>query len=155
MKTNRVKLSTGTYKELFTALRNIMQDLKHRVVKDQSRRSVPVMNLVQMAEMYVVQSSQADNIRITKSGDYSLKTLAPADFLHAKSTWEKMGITKGQLPHIVRYNEYGRDHEAYMTMNGLEIDPDSQQFQLEMLNLSTYPSTLIHETLESKSRRNK
>ena len=146
MTTNRVKLSTGTYKELFTALRNIMQDLKHRVVKDQSRRSVPVMNLVQMAEMYVVQSS--DNIRITKSGDYSLKTLAPEDFLHTKSTWEKMGITKGQLPHIVRYDEYGRNYEAYMTMNGLEIDPDSQQFQRKMLNLDTYPATLIHETLE-------
>ncbi len=68
-----MKLSTGTYKELFTALRNIMQDLKHRVVKDQNRRLVPVMNLIQMAEMYVVQSS--DNIRITISGDYSLKTL--------------------------------------------------------------------------------
>ena len=136
MTTNRVKLSTGTHKELFNALRSIMQDLKHRVVKDQNRRSVPVMNLVQMAEMYVVQSS--DNIRITKSGDYSLKTLAPEDFLHTKSTWEKMGITKGQLPHIIRYYAYGRDHEAYMTMNGLEIDPESQQFQRKMLNLSTY-----------------
>ena len=35
-----------------------------------------------------------------------------------------------------------------MTMNGLEIDPDSQQFKRKMLNLSTYPATLIHETLE-------
>ena len=35
-----------------------------------------------------------------------------------------------------------------MTMNGLEIDPASQQFQRKMLNLSTYPATLIHETLE-------
>jgi hypothetical protein len=112
MTTNRVKLSTGTHKELFNALRSIMQDLKHRVVKDQNRRSVPVMNLVQMAEMYVVPSS--DNIRITKSGDYSLKTLAPEEFFHTKSTWEKMGITKGQLPHIVRYDEYGRDDEAYI-----------------------------------------
>jgi hypothetical protein len=82
MTTNRVKLSTGTYKELFIALRNIMQDLKHRVVKDQKRRLVPVINLVQMPEMHVVQSS--DNIRISKSGDYSLKTLAPEEFLHTK-----------------------------------------------------------------------
>jgi hypothetical protein len=49
------------------------QDLKHRVVKDQNRRSVPVMNLVQMAEMYVVQGS--DNIHITENGEFSLKTL--------------------------------------------------------------------------------
>ncbi len=48
MTTNRVKLSTGTYKELFIALRRNMQDLKHRVVKDQNRRSVPIMNLVFM-----------------------------------------------------------------------------------------------------------
>ena len=53
MTTNRVKLSTATYKELFGAIRSIMQDLKHGVVKDQHRRSVPIMNLVQMAELYI------------------------------------------------------------------------------------------------------
>ncbi len=35
-----------------------------------------------------------------------------------------------------------------MTMNGLEIDPASQEFKRRMLHLSTYPATLIHETLE-------
>jgi hypothetical protein len=80
MTTNRVKLSTATYKELFGAIRSIMYDLKHGVVKDQHRRSIPIMNLVQMAELYVVQSSE--NVRLTTSGDYSLKRLAPEDFLH-------------------------------------------------------------------------
>ncbi len=93
MTTNSAKLSTGTHKELFIAIRSIMQDLKHRVVKGQNCSVVPVMNLVQMAEMYVVQSS--DNIQITSQGDYSLTTLAPEDFLHTKSTWEEMGIMKG------------------------------------------------------------
>ncbi len=102
MTTNQVKLSTATYKELFGAINSIMHDLRHGVVKDQHRRSVPIMNLVQMAELYVVQSS--DNVRVTKDGDYSLKSLAPEDFLHTKSTWEKIGITKGQLPHIVQYD---------------------------------------------------
>ncbi len=55
-----------------------LEDLKHQVVKDQNRRSVPVMNLVQMAEIYVVQSS--DNICITKNGEYSLKTFGPGKF---------------------------------------------------------------------------
>ncbi len=104
-----------------------MQDLKHRVVKDQNRRSVLVMNLMQIAEMYhVVKSS--DNIRITRQGDYSLKLLAPEDFLHTKWTWEKMGVMKFRLPHILQYDEHGRKHEAYMSTNGLEIDPESQQF---------------------------
>jgi hypothetical protein len=31
----------------------------------------------------------------------------------------------------------------------LEIDPESQEFKCRMLNLSTYPVTLIHETLEA------
>ncbi len=52
------------------------------------------MNLVQIAENeiaeYVVQSS--DNIRITSQWDFSLELLAPEDFLHTESTWEKMGI---------------------------------------------------------------
>ncbi len=146
MTTNCAKLSTGTYKEIFLAIRITMQDLKHRVFKDQNRLSVPVMNLVHIAEMYVVQSS--DNIRITSQGDYSLQLLAPQDFFHTKSTWEKMGIMKGRLPHLVRFDENGRKHEAYMTMIGLEIDPESQEFKRRMLNLSTYPATLIHETLE-------
>ena len=145
MTTNRVKLSTATYKELFGAIRAIMHDLRHGVVKDQHQRSVPIMNMVQMAELYVVQSS--DNIHVTRGGYYSLKSLAPEDFLHTKSTWEKMGITKGQLQHIVQYDANGIEHEAYITMNGLEIDPESQQFKRKMLNLSTYPSTVIHETL--------
>ena len=84
MTTNRVKLSTATYKELFTAIRSITHDLKHSLVKDQHRRSVPIMNLVQMAELYVVQSS--DNVRVTKNGDHSLKSLAPYDFLHTRTT---------------------------------------------------------------------
>jgi hypothetical protein len=58
-----------------------------------------------------------------------------------------MGITKGQLPHIVQYDANGIEHEAYMTMNGLEIDSESQKFKRKMLNLSTYPSSVIHETL--------
>jgi hypothetical protein len=35
-----------------------------------------------------------------------------------------------------------------MTMNGLEIDPESQQFKRKMLNSSTYPATSIDKTLE-------
>ncbi len=87
MTTNRVKLSTATYKELFTAIRSITHDLKHSVVKDQNHRLVTIINLVQMAELYVVQSS--DNVRPTSQGDWSLKRLAPEDFLQVRSTWEK------------------------------------------------------------------
>ena len=35
-----------------------------------------------------------------------------------------------------------------MTMNGLEIDPESQPFKRKILDLSTYPATLMHETLK-------
>jgi hypothetical protein len=35
-----------------------------------------------------------------------------------------------------------------MNMNGMEIDPESQEFQRRLLNLSTYPATLIHETMK-------
>jgi hypothetical protein len=82
---------------------------------------------VQMAEMYVVQSS--GNIRITSQGDYSsfLKLLAfrTEDFLDTKSTWKKMGIVKGRLPNIVRFDEHWRKYEQFMTMKGLETDPES------------------------------
>jgi hypothetical protein len=84
MTTNRAKLSTGTYnlKEMFVALRNTIQDLKH--VDRQRPKSPFGTSLVQMAEVCVVQSS--DNVRITSQGDCSLKHLAPEDFLHTKST---------------------------------------------------------------------
>ncbi len=88
-------LSTGTYKEMFIAIRNIMQDLKDRVVKDQNRRSVPIMNLVQIAEMYVAQSS--DNTRITSQWDFSLELLAPEDFLHTESTCREWASCKADF----------------------------------------------------------
>ncbi len=86
MTTIRVKLSTATCKELFIAVRSILHELKHSTVKNQSRRSVPVMNLVQMSELYVAQSS--DNVRPTAQGDWSLKRMSPEDFLHVRSSWE-------------------------------------------------------------------
>ena len=102
MTTIRVKLSTATYKELFIAIRNITHKLKHSTVKDQNRRSVPnllpIMNLVQMAELYVAQSS--DNVRPTSHGDWSLKGMAAEDFLQVRSSWEKLGILRNHLPNI-------------------------------------------------------
>ena len=58
-----------------------------------------------------------------------------------------MGITRNHLPNLVQYDANGKEYEAYMTMNGLEIDSKSQQFKRKMLNLSGYPPSLIHETL--------
>ena len=124
MTTNRVKLSTATYKELFTAIRSITHDLKHSTVKDQNRRSVPIMNLVQMAELYVAQSS--DNVRPTPQGDWSLKRMSGEDFLQTRSTWERLGILRNHLPNLVQYDANGKECEAYMTMTCLEIDPTSQ-----------------------------
>ncbi len=114
MTTNRVKLSTATYKELFTAIRSITHDLKHSVVKDQHRKSVPIMNLVQMAELYVAQSS--DNVRPTSQGDWSLKRMAAEDFLQTRSTWERLGILRNHLPNLVQYDANGKECEAYMTI---------------------------------------
>ena len=134
MTTNRVKLSTATYKELFGAIRSIKHDLKHSVVKDQHRRSVPIMNMVQMAELYVAQSS--DNVRPTSQGDWSIKGMTTEDWLQVRSSWEKLGILRNHLPNLVQYDANGKECEAYMTMTGLEIDPKSQQFKRKMLNLS-------------------
>ena len=145
MTTKRVKLSTATYKELFIAVRSILHELKHSTVKNQSRRSVPVMNLVQMSELYVAQSS--DNVRPTAQGDWSLKRMGPEDFLRVRSSWEAIGILRNHLPYLVQYDANGNECEAYMTMTGLEIDPTCQQFKRRMMNLSTYPPSLIHETL--------
>jgi hypothetical protein len=101
------------------------------------------MNLVQMAEMYF--GKRSAYVRITIQGGNSFEHLAPEDFLHTKSTWENMGIMKRRLLHSVRYNEYGGEHGACMTMNGLEIDPESQEFERRLLNSTTYPATLIRD----------
>ncbi len=55
---------------------------------------------------------------------------------------------KGRPQYILRYDEHGRKHEAYMTVNCLDIDPKNQEFKCRMLNSSTYKANLIHETLE-------
>jgi hypothetical protein len=82
-----------------------MQDLKHRVVIDQNRRSVPVTNLVQMAKMYVVQGS--DNIRITSQG------IIRSSIWLLKNSCTPTRRARKNVPnesHIVRYDEQGKEH---------------------------------------------
>jgi hypothetical protein len=60
-----------------------------------------------------------------------------------------MGISKGCLPNIVYVGEATDvEHEAYMTMNGLEVDPEKEEYKRMIATLSSYPASLVHETMQ-------
>ena len=66
-----INLTTAPYKTLFMITREMTSELMSRVIKDPNRKPVKIWNLIQMAELYVVQSS--DKARITRCGGLSLK----------------------------------------------------------------------------------
>ena len=60
-----------------------------------------------------------------------------------------MGISKGCLPNIVYVDEAtGVEHEAYMTMHGLEVDPEKEEYKRMIATLSSYPASLVHKTMQ-------
>ena len=54
-----------------------------------------------------------------------------------------MGIKKGELPLIVYIDPItGEEHEAPMTMNGIEIDPTDPEVIRRMNHLISFPVTV-------------
>ena len=142
-----INLTTAPYKTLFLITREMTSELMSRVIKDPNRKPVKIWNLIQMAELYVVQSS--DKARITRCGGISLKSATPADLQQNKTTWEKLGITKGCLPNIVYLDEdTGEEYEAFITMNGLEIDIENEEYIRKINTLISFQHTMVHEAMQ-------
>ncbi len=63
-----------------------------------------------------------------------------------------MGITKGCLPNSVNVDEATSvKHEAYMTMNGLEVDTENEEYTRKVATLSSVPASLVHEAMQMTS----
>ena len=145
--TKPIKVSKAPHKTLFKTCRDMMIELRTRVIKTQSRKSLPIWGLVQMSQMYVVKSS--DKVVFTRDGGISLKQFSASDFQHTKKTWEVMGITKGCLPNIVYVDPVtGVEYEAYMTMNGLEVDQETEEYKRMIATLTSFPASMVHEAMQ-------
>jgi len=97
--------------------------------------------------MYVVKSS--DKVVFTRDGGISLKQFSASGFQHTKKTWEVMGINKGCLPNIVYVDPVtGVEYEAYMTMNGLEVDPETEEYKRMIATLTSFPASMVHEAMQ-------
>jgi hypothetical protein len=69
--TKHVKVSKGNLDDIFNACREFRNELTHKTVKDEHRRTTSVMNLFQVAEMFI--PGIMDNIKYTRRGYPSLK----------------------------------------------------------------------------------
>jgi hypothetical protein len=66
------------------------------------------------------------------------------DFLHNRSSWERMGIKKGTLPLVVITDpDTGEEYEAFMTMNGIPTNPDSPEVKRRIQFLVTFPGSAL------------
>ena len=60
-----------------------------------------------------------------------------------------MGITKGCLPNIVYVDPVaGVEYEAHMTMNGLEVDPETEEYKSMIATLTSFHASMVHEAMQ-------
>ena len=89
----KIKLEKSNAKELFFVLCKIKNSVRINSVRDENRKWYPLNSLYMMTEGYIPQAS--DNLSVESSGGYSLRNVCVTDFLHTRSSWEAMEISKG------------------------------------------------------------
>ena len=143
----RVKVSKGSSTNIFIALRNLRGELTHKTVKDEKRRNTSVILLFQAVDGYIPQPS--DNIFMTSKGFPSLKKFTALELTNNKEYWESMGLKRGMLPNYTFFDPAAnREVGVPMTINGIEIDTTDPGVIRKYQLLSSYPPSLMHESLD-------
>ena len=144
---SKVNPNKCTAEELFIAFRRVLDELLHKVVKDEHRKSKSVMALFNLIWSYVPQ--ETDKFKIDKDGYPSIKKWLIEHLVHNKASWEAIGVEKGKLPNTtIICPRTGDEIYPPITMNGIIIDINSPQLIRRMQESVTFPSSLRHEALE-------
>lgn len=140
-------VSKGTVTHIFIALRDLRNELTHKTVKDGQCHITSVINLYQAVNGYIPQAS--DNINITSKGFPSLKKFTALELTNNKEYWESMGLKRGVLPSYTYFDPAAnREVGVPMMINGIEIDTSDQEVIRKYQLLSSFPASLMHETLD-------
>ena len=144
---SKVNPNKCTAEELFIAFRRVLDELLHKVVKDEHRKSKSVMALFNLIWSYVPQ--ETDKFKIDKDGYPSIKKWLIEHLVHNKASWEAIGVEKGKLTNTtIICPRTGDEIYPPITMNGIIIDINSPQLIRRMQESVTFPSSLRHEALE-------
>ncbi len=65
------------------------------------------------------------------------------ELLYTKPSWEAMGISNGQLPSTMIFDQYGNEQHPYMTMNGIIIDENSPELFRRMRKIIDFPPSAM------------
>ena len=83
---SKVNPNKFSAEELFIAFREVIDELLHKVVKDEHRKSNSVMALFNLIWSYVPQES--DKYKTDKDGYPSIKKRPIDHLVHNKASWE-------------------------------------------------------------------
>ena len=124
---NRIDTDNCDALTLYKTLARIVDALNDKNVKDQYRKPHAVSVFVEAAQHYV--PSHKDKIPRDADGNPNLKHWPDNGYCNNKPTWEDQGITKGYLPGSIYLDANGEDKPIPMLMSGIEIDPESDEYQ--------------------------
>jgi hypothetical protein len=96
MISKKIKPEKSSFQELFVATWKIKFSLENVSVKDENRKSYPVLHLYMSIEGYIPQL--ADKIKAESSGGCSLRHFREHELINTRRSWESLGMPKGKLP---------------------------------------------------------
>ncbi len=147
MLSRKIKAEKATAQEIFVACWLIKSTLANVSVKDDDRKNYPVADFLSQVECYM--SQRNDHLQSDQSGGFLLTNFGVAELLQTKQSWEAMGISKGQLPSIMIFDQYGNEQHQCMTMNGIIIDENSPKLIRRMRKIIDFPpSAMLPELVE-------
>ena len=141
MLSKKIKAEKATTKETFVACWIIKSTLANVSVKDDDRKKFPVADFFSQVDCYIPQ--RKDHLQSDLSGGFLLTKFNITELLHTKPSWEAMGISKGQLPNTMIFDQYGNEQHPYMTMNGIIIDENSPELIRRMRKIIDFPPSAM------------
>jgi hypothetical protein len=125
--TTKVDMDKCSSLVLYKTMAKIRDEINDKTVLDAKRKPHAVSIMADAAHHYVPTSK--DNISMDADGFPNFRDWSDVDLCNNKKFLEALGITKGILPASTYVDYKGDDVPILMLMTGVEINPNSEEYQ--------------------------
>ena len=140
----KIDIEKCTTHALYRTMAKIREEINDKMVLDSKRKPHAVSIMAEAAHHYVPRLK--DNISIDADGFPHFQDWTDTALCNNKETWEELGISKGILPASTYIDLHGNDVPIPMLMTGIEIDPNSDEFQKWYRRFKSMPGSVIPQT---------
>ena len=136
----QIDILSATPEVIFAALAQAEHELMDKTLRSTNGRSVPIWGLVLMSENFIPTSQ--DGKVMGRFFVYN-KQMHPADFANDRTQWELRSICRDCLPDVLQ--DSGHNNERPMTMGGLLLNPNSEEWYQYYQEILYFPASLIEQ----------